>query len=251
MELKRLGEIGLTEGEVKVYLALLKSGATKTGPLALKAGVSSSKVYKILDRLEKKGLAGHAIIAGIKHYQAMKPQRLLDYIDEKQRLLKSKRKMIENMLPNLLEQHKLSNVKSQATIYEGIKGVTNFFRSLLEELKPGESYCVIGAGYGSNVSGLRDFFYKYHQRRANKKIKVKMLANYDIKDTIVETTKLNSDLRFLPQYLISNMQILFYKNKVFMTVWAAEPVGFLLENKDAVKTFRKYFEAFWKIAEKS
>jgi sugar-specific transcriptional regulator TrmB len=50
MDPKMLEEIGLTEGESKVYLALLKLGATKTGPLIKEADVSSSKVYKILER---------------------------------------------------------------------------------------------------------------------------------------------------------------------------------------------------------
>ena len=53
MDVKLLHDIGLTDGETKVYLALISLGTTKTGPLASKAGVSSSKVYKILDRLEK------------------------------------------------------------------------------------------------------------------------------------------------------------------------------------------------------
>ena len=51
MDMKILQDIGLSEGETKVYLALLRLGATKTGALAANAGVSSSKVYKILDRL--------------------------------------------------------------------------------------------------------------------------------------------------------------------------------------------------------
>ena len=40
-EVNLLEEIGLSEGEVKVYLSLLGLGSTKTGPLAARAGVSS------------------------------------------------------------------------------------------------------------------------------------------------------------------------------------------------------------------
>ena len=57
MDIKLLHDIGLTEGETKVYLALISLGTTRTGQLASKAGVSSSKVYKILDRLIKKVLS--------------------------------------------------------------------------------------------------------------------------------------------------------------------------------------------------
>ena len=42
----------------------------------------------------------------------------------------------------------------------------------------------------------------------------------------------------------------FYQKKSFIIVWGSEPVGFLLENEEAVAGFKKYFDAFWKIAKK-
>lgn len=75
-----------------------------------------------------------------------------------------------------------------------------------------------------------------------------MLANFDTKYTLVETTRLNSEVRFLPQYLVTNMIILFYKNKVFIAILTKDPKSFLLESAEAVKSFRAYFNAFWKIA---
>ena len=84
---KLLEDIGLTHGETKVYLALLRLGATKTGLLAKEAGVSSSKVYKILDRLIKKGLVGHVLKGKIKHFKALEPKRIIEYMEEKEKQL--------------------------------------------------------------------------------------------------------------------------------------------------------------------
>lgn len=251
MLLKRLEEIGLTEGEVKVYLALLKLGTTKTGVLALKAGVSSSKVYKILDRLEKKGLVGHVIKGKIKYFRALELERLLDYLNEKEKELFEKKKLIEEMLPELKKEQLASAKLNEATVYQGFKGVTNFFRNLVDELKPGDTYFVIGAYYGEDPQlKFKDFFRKHHLRRIHKKIKVKMLANYDVKDTIFKIVKSHSEIKFLPQYLITNMEIVFYKNKTFIAIFTSEPVGFLIESEEATESFRKYFDAFWKIAKK-
>ena len=133
MESKLLEEIGLTEGETKVYLALLRLGPTKTGQLATKAGVSSSKVYKILDRLISKGLAGHIIKGKIKYFNAMKPKRILDYIEEREKLLLDKKELVKRILPELEMEQKMAEKLTEATIYGGFKAVTNLFRSIIDE----------------------------------------------------------------------------------------------------------------------
>lgn len=247
MDVKLLEEIGLTAGEVKVYLALLKLGASKTGPLVSLAGVSSSKVYKILDRLEKKGLVGHVLKESVKHFVAMEPRRILDYIDEKESQLNYKKQLVEQMLPELARQREAGQ-KTEAAVYDGFKAVTNFFRNILDELKPGETYYVIGAGYGENVPGLRPFFFAHHNRRRKRGIKLKMLANSNVKDNIEETTKFAAEIRYLPAYLITNMEIVFYRSKAFIAFWTRDPKGFLIESEEAVKSFRAYFNTFWKIA---
>jgi sugar-specific transcriptional regulator TrmB len=248
-ELTQLKEIGLTDGEVKVYLALLKLDLTKTGKLATTAKVSSSKVYKILARLEQKGLVSHVQKDGVTFYRGLEPRRLLDYIDEEKKQLDEKKELVENLLPSL-EKQMHSVMGTQATVYTGFKAISNFFRNILDELKEGDVYYVIGARYVEELPEQMRFFYKYHQLRALKKIKVMMLANNEIRGTIVATIKNVSEIRFLPDYLISNMQITFYKNKTMVIVWVKEPVAFLIESEEVRKSFDKYFNAFWKIAKK-
>lgn len=247
MNSKTLEEIGLTSGETRVYLALVSLGATKTGPLAKKAEVSSSKVYKILDRLIRKGLVGHVLKGKIKYFQALEPRRLLDYLSQKEKELKQKRCSIEKILPQLELQKKIGEQKTEAIIYDGFRAVTNFFLNMVDELNPGETYYVIGGGYGETPA-LRSFFQQHHQRRAKKKIKVKMLANHNERITLVKTTYLCSEIKFLPEYLITNMEIVFYKNKSFIILWTKSPLGFLIINEEAAKSFKKYFNTFWKIA---
>lgn len=250
MDTKSLQDIGLTEGETKVYLALLRLGQTKTGELARKAEVSSSKVYKILDRLEKKGLAGHIIKSKVKYYSAMEPNRVLEYIEEKQAQLEEKKAQVKKILPELEMERKLAGAKTEAAIYNGLKAIYNFYRNILDELKKGETYYVLGATYGVDHPGTRAFFYNYHKQRAKKKIIVKMLANYDTKETLVKTTAFHSQVRFLPQYLISNMSFVFYKDKTFIFMLTKEPLGFLIKSKEMVDNMRSYFDTLWKIAKK-
>jgi HTH-type transcriptional regulator, sugar sensing transcriptional regulator len=249
MEQKILQDIGLTEGEIKVYLALLKLGETKTGELSKQASVSSSKVYKILDRLEKKGIVGHVLRGEIKYFSPMNPKTILNYIEEKEKTLENKKQEINKLIPQFNDLINNSENKSQAAIYEGLSGVTNLFRNMIDELDKGQEYFVIGASYGP-IKGIRDFFYKHHLIRVEKKIKLNMLANSETRGNLEQTTAKISEIKFLPGYLSTTMQIVFYKNKAFVIIWNEEPVGFLINNEEAVKGFRAYFNVLWKIAKK-
>jgi len=106
MNQKILEEIGLTKGEIKVYLTLLKTGETTTGEIIKEAQISSGKIYEILDKLIAKGLASYIIKEKTKYFQASSPNRILDYFHEKEFSLKQKEQEIEKELPSLLSLEK-------------------------------------------------------------------------------------------------------------------------------------------------
>ena len=85
MEIEALRKAGLTEGESRVYLALLKLGPTTTGPLIGLSDVTKSFIYRILDKLIKKGLVSYVIKEKTKYFQAAPPTTLLDYMNKRKR----------------------------------------------------------------------------------------------------------------------------------------------------------------------
>src|SRR3989338_8385224 len=101
METKILEEIGLTPGEIKVYLALIGLGETTTGPIVDEARVSISKVYSILERLSKKGLVSHVVKNNVKYFKAADPNRLLIYLQEKEEHLKKQEQELKKFIPEL------------------------------------------------------------------------------------------------------------------------------------------------------
>ncbi|MBS3086603.1 hypothetical protein J4422_02780 [Candidatus Pacearchaeota archaeon] len=248
MDTKILEEIGLTPGEAKVYLALLKIGQSSTGAITKESQVSRSKLYIILDKLTKKGLVGSLIRGKVAYFSAMEPKRIINYLEEKTKHFNQQKEIIQKILPELKQRARKQ--QTEAILYLGFKAIKNFYLNILDELSPRSTYYVIGATYGENKPGVKEFFENYHKQRAKKKIKVKMLANYDIKSKLVKTTSLKSEIKFLPEYLVSNMTIVFYKNKSFIFFLSEEPVGFLVENEEIAKGFKSYFDAFWRIAKK-
>src|SRR3989344_6159499 len=160
MDKQILREIGLSEGEIKVYLALLKIGQAKKTELAKESGVSSSKVYEICSKLQKKGVVGTIIKNKKTHFQAMEPKRLLDFFNEKAAKIEAQKKELEKAIPLLEHYSKVQDNK--AVLYEGLNAIKNFYRNILEDLKHGEEYYVIGVNYGDRIPGVKEFFENYH-----------------------------------------------------------------------------------------
>ena len=178
----------------------------------------------------------------------MQPNRLMDFFDEKAKNINNQRKELEKAIPQFENYLKKENNKT--VLYEGVKAIKNFYKNLLDELKKGDTYYVIGVNYGNNLPGVKEFFENYHRQRVKKGVKVKMLVNHDVKNILVKSVHAKSEIRYLPQYLMNNMIILFYKNKSFIFFLAEDSIGLYIENSEISKGFKSYFNAFWKIAKK-
>ena len=78
-----LQDIGFSAGEEKVYLAMLKLGESSTGRISKESGVSRSKVYEILEKLSKKGLASHFKRNNVSFFRAADPKSISKYLGTK------------------------------------------------------------------------------------------------------------------------------------------------------------------------
>ena len=145
MNTKILEEIGLTPGEIKVYLALLKIGSSSVGPIVHEAQVSRSKIYVLLDKLEKKGLASHVEKNGVIYFQATDPKRVRDYLQQKEKTLKDIQNDFETYLPQLEAYQKEAGREEKVRVYQGFKGLATAHEHTYDKLKRGEEYYYSGS----------------------------------------------------------------------------------------------------------
>ena len=96
-----LQEIGLTQNEIKVYLALLDLGESKTGDILKTSGLNSGRIYEILDSLQKKGLVSFIVKSGVKLFSPADPKRVRDYLDEKKKAIEKQEEDYNKILPDL------------------------------------------------------------------------------------------------------------------------------------------------------
>ncbi len=246
METAILEKIGLTKGEIRVYFALLELGPSTTGPLVDASEVSSSKIYLVLDRLMKKGLASYFLQARKKYFEAADPRRIVAYLDEREKELDEQKGEMEKLMPALLKRRELTKEKHQVTVFRGMKGVETAYDDVLRTMKPGEEYYVLSAPQ-SFPEQFRNFLRGHHRRREQKKIRVKMMISENARPTLGADREKNRfiDIKYLPPSLILPETILVYKDKAFTIVWGREPIVFLLESKEYADSMRMFFNLLW------
>ena len=240
MEITQLSEIGLTPGEIKVYLALIKHGALSKSPLASKADVSSSKVYEITGRLAKKGLVSSFLKNNVTYYNASDPIFLTKYIEKKEEKLKEEKNIIKEILPKLKSLRESSEEKISFELQEGWEGTQN---AMMEGIEYAPKNSVV---YGIGIQFPRtNFINKFHNERLRKKIKLKVI----LAEQIDKKQKYkDADIRFIPE--ISEVSMGIYPDRVLIQALDNPPLNLVMKHPRIVKSFKKHFEALWKIAKK-
>lgn len=243
-----LEEAGLTKGEVKVYLALLELGETTSGPIIDMSGISSSKVYEIIEKLIQKGLASYIIKGEVKYFQPASPEKIRDYIDAKKKILNETGKEIEKIIPELKRKQKLSEDMQTSSIYEGFEGIKTVFNRILDSQKKGEEYYVFTLDEETSSPQLREFLLNYHTKRVDRGIKVKLLSNSKFKNEIKKKYphyKL-SERRFVERAFPTGIFIL--KNMVIHFIYNPKPTIFVITSRQNYESYKRFFLDLWKDA---
>lgn len=246
MDTGLLEQLGLTKGEIKAYLAMLKLGSTSTGPLAKESGVSRSKLYSILDRLEKRGLASHVEERGVIQFQAAEPAKIKDYIKAREEELNGLETEFDKFLPTLEKWKKGVEKVQKVAFYQGLKGTETAYDHLYAEMKRGEEYYGIGIpAYQSEE--FHRFWQKDHLRRVKAGIKCKLLFNSETPREVLENRNSywGCDARYMPPGAETFAWIGIYKTFVIINIPAENSVTVEIVNKEIRDTFKAQFDEVW------
>src|SRR3989344_2856561 len=186
MNTKILEDLGFTNAEIKVYFSLLELGLTAVGPIIKKSGLQSSVVHTTLHKLIGRGFISFVKKGKINNYQAINPNQILNYIEEK-------KKEFQELLPSLIQKQQKAKEKSEVLAFKGIKGIKELLYELLEAR--GKEHHTFGSSINSTMLGTT-FWVNYHRKRATKGIKAKLLFNDSLKKWALENKHLKAEYKF-------------------------------------------------------
>ncbi len=251
---EELREIGLTKGEIAVYLTLLKLGQSTNSPIARHAGLQSSTVYYCLNSLIEKGFISYIQKGGRRYFMPTAPENILALLDERAKQVTEQRKNIERILPELKEYRKTHEEKTIAEIYEGFNGFKMIFNQILKSLNRSESYeaFVIEQALGETRQ-IKLFFMQHNKALKRKGIKLRLLAHERMRSIFEEIY----GKKFLTRYQeirytkeITPVGITIYKSNVVTHISEhGRPMSFLIHNQKLAEIYRSYFYAVWKKAQ--
>ena len=249
MDTTPLKETGMTDGEIKVYLALAELGLSTVGPILDESQITKSMIYRILEKLIKKGLVSFILKEKTKHYQITSPERLLDYVEERKKVLDTNKEKIQKIIPQLLVKKSLSN-KSQATIYEGFKGLMSAYENRYNKLIKGDE--VILYGLPAEQPGFHHAFWKKnHQLLAKKGINCRMLYHPDVSNATLKDRNSYKGCTVKKMPFTADMPswVMIYKDVTLIAIpQGIVPLAIEIENQDVANSFKVYFEWLWKQA---
>ncbi len=248
-----LNEIGLSESEKKVYLALLDLGDSTRYDIVNKSGVAGSKVYELLEKLQEKGLVSVYLKDKVKHFKSTNPNQILNFLENKKNKIIELEKQAKLLLPQLLSKFNSSNEEQEVELISGIKGLDIIFREQVDSLKKDEVCYVIGGTWGTGEQieeRTQEFFEKVHVMREERKIKTKMLFNMKQRKTTKELYSSKKYPRTSIKYIehTSHVAINIYKDKTVIIIFGKKIVSIYITSQDVANSFIEYFNLLWKQA---
>jgi predicted transcriptional regulator len=163
---EQLTNLGLTQGEAKVYLAMIQIGPSRIGKIVEISGVSQSKIYNVLDRLILKGLASYYIQDNVKHFQSLEPTRLHEYIQIKENEVRRQKEDIIQII-NDLSKNIYATKRSTSEIFVGERSLRSAYMTLLSDATKGDilRYFYPYPDAHVNASPFYSRFYKYQKSK--------------------------------------------------------------------------------------
>jgi len=243
-----LQQIGLTQNEIKVYLALLKLGESKTGQILEKSGLNSGKIYEILNSLQKKGLVSSITKDKVQYFSPADPKRVIDYLEEKKKEIDKQEKDYKNILPELLSKILLKSPETKIEIFTGMKGFKTAYSKELEFPKSETLYIMGLNPLDSNAKEAYNYFIKIQQpKRDFKGYKIKKLLGESTKK-LPEKQGKNVEVRYLPYDSLVSFNII--RNLSLIGIFVKEPIVISIKSEEVAKNFKNQFELLWKLGKK-
>ena len=234
-----LKQIGLTDYEAEVFLALLTNGQMSAYELAEKAGLYRQVTYDSLKRLAEKGFVSSVMEGKTKLFKAIDPKLILEFLNEKTENYKQ-------ILPELSRLNEAAKQPLSVESYKGKNVVRIALRDIINNLKSvgGEILCTAVEESIPFVK-YKTICDQYERDMIRFKIKERVIIKEGDKGIFQKGTSI---YRKISKKYFNPNPVQIYGNNVQTIVWGNPDYLIIIRNKEVAESYRKQFELLWKTA---
>jgi sugar-specific transcriptional regulator TrmB len=240
MDTSILEELGLTKGEITAFVTLVELGPSRAGEVVDRSGLQSPVVHRAFHSLLRKGLITAVLEGKIHKYQAIDVSQLQDFLNEK-------RERLNQLIQELKKIKILGKEKTRAGVYYGVRGLKQLLAHIIDTRA--EEMLSYG-GSAKSIELLGDVFWRnFHRKRLDKKIKARLIFHTSLSSKGQELNKYeNTQIRLTERTFEELVETFVCAEKVAILVYLDNPIGFLIEEPAASKSYSRFFELIWKAA---
>ena len=235
--------LGLSDGEVNVYLVSLQLGPESVQEIAKKTGLSRVSVYSSIEALTKLGLMTSVEKGKKQLYTAEPPERIVSLAENKVSRLKA---MTEEIKDDIEELKLVQNGdKPIVKMFEGLEA----FSAIQDDVLKTEIHQMCEFGNLDEINRVYPYEAKVRSdylgklaKRANMKRRLIFLS----KNTKPNTIEDNKEIKYLD---INKFRffgdIFFYNDTVWISNFKNRQISVMIKNQEIKDTFQAAFEILW------
>jgi len=240
MVIETLRKIGLSEGEIKIYSALLDLGSSPVSRIHERTGIERRNIYDIINKLIRRGLVTYTLENKRKSFQLAHPKNIVGYLEQKKHDLATIESELQKEIPDLVKKFEFTKSAINSETFRGVEGI----KAVWEDMLTYKEIRWIGSGRYIPMQHP-SFFASWNRRRIKSKIRMFNIFRYELRNELKKLFELEYG-RYLPKEWSGNPVVIgIYGNKVVNFLLGKEFFAFVIESEEITANYKKYFEFIW------
>ncbi|MCA9345994.1 hypothetical protein KC960_00710 [Candidatus Saccharibacteria bacterium] len=240
MNVQILTDIGLSETQAKMYIALIKNGNLTPPNAAELLNIKRTNAYAVLEQLDNLGLAKKKELNKKVSYWAENPTAIEKLARDNRSLALEHERQVQASMPTLLNFYYTFSDQPGVRFFQGLEGIKDIYNDILRTNK--DVYVVRSAHDQDLMSEV--FFTEFKKKKADRGITTHMInPKNDPAYWNKQTDKHHRTIRTQvhPELYTANVEICSYGDKVSIISFGEEAIGMIIDSPQIAEANRQLF----------
>ncbi len=243
--IQQIRKFGLTENEVRVYIATLESGDCSVGTIEAKTKLHRQLIYNAANNLKSLGLLEIQRIGGRRRFLAAAPKVFEELA--LQRLQESR------LVAKQLESHReQAGFSGESRLFVGPKEIQRYYQDSIARQPLRSRVDILGAEskrFFEIFNPRESPFTRFEQLRLERRVRWRLLlAGAPEQEVALNRGRELVECRLLEEKIAAPLDIVVWRDHVGLITFGPTPTALDVPGDPTARGFRKYLAVLWERA---